>query len=102
MNSERLLAELGRLEEILRLVRNAQALATKPDERWRLVSELVTVEKRLLRMKRRQMSDARSEMSEVRGARTQFKLQNETGSARVHEYSRGPVPGERKRERGTT
>jgi hypothetical protein len=51
MNTERMMAEVGRLEEILRLIQDAQRLAAKPAERWRLVSELVTVEARLERLR---------------------------------------------------
>jgi hypothetical protein len=55
MNSTRILAELDQLDETIRLVADAERLAAKPGERWRLISELVTVEAMLSRLRQRML-----------------------------------------------
>jgi DNA mismatch repair ATPase MutS len=96
------------LRDLLRLVRDAERLATRPAERWRLVSELVTVEKRLEKMARdRRMARSRDRAGKRRrnaevSAKGKKKIVQRTGPGRggQHDWPSYPDPAlETSRER---
>ncbi len=78
MNAVRIMTELGRLDEIIRLVQDAERLAARPEERWRLVSELVTVEARLTRLRHR---------LQVKGQKSKAERQNRGRPQRPRQMS---------------
>jgi hypothetical protein len=56
MKTTQLFAETGRLDELLELTRDAQALAARPRERRKLHAELAMVQGRLERMRQRMLA----------------------------------------------